>query len=50
MVGTFDRMRKVGMISNSDAETTATVTITVSLTGRRSQARCQWLEKKRSRR
>ena len=41
IVGTFDLMRKVGMISKSDAETTPITTHTVNLNGRRSQFRCQ---------
>jgi hypothetical protein len=40
MVGTLDRIKNVGMISNNDATTTATVTMTVKVTGRRSQVRC----------
>jgi len=41
MVGTFDLMRKVGMISKSEATMTATATITVKVSGRRSHDRCQ---------
>ena len=35
IVGTFERMRNVGMISNSDATTTATVVSTVNSSGER---------------
>ncbi len=37
MVGTFDLMRKVGMISKSEATTTASVVRTVKSTGSPSQ-------------
>src|SRR5687767_5640311 len=41
IVGTLERMRNVGRISNSDATTTATAVMTVNVTGNRSQVRCQ---------
>ena len=41
IVGTFDLIRNVGMISNSDATTTATTVNTVKSNGARSQPRCQ---------
>src|SRR5688500_16917215 len=40
IVGTLDRMRKVGMISNNDAITTAPTVATVKSSHLRSQARC----------
>jgi len=36
IVGTFERIRNVGIISISDATPTATITITVNLIGSRS--------------
>ena len=42
MRGTLESMRKVGMISNSDATTTATIVSTVNVAGRPSKRRCQW--------
>src|SRR5690349_9030260 len=40
IVGTFDRIKNVGMISNSDATATATTVITVNFTGKRSHFLC----------
>jgi hypothetical protein len=48
IVGTFERMRNVGIISNSDAITTATTVATLKNTHRRSHARCQLIEIKRA--
>jgi hypothetical protein len=42
IVGTFDLMRNVGMISNSEATITASATSTVNVVGRPSHLRCQW--------
>ena len=49
MVGTLLRIKKVGMISNSDATTTAITTHTVKVTGSASHTRCHFASAARCR-